>query len=75
MTLTDSVQIPSLDDQSTPADQSLPSCLVAAGDPDMITAYRQIAGPLALDIPASDDHLHDIAEADMHQVHHHSSQH
>ncbi|WP_327411302.1 hypothetical protein OG458_41950 (plasmid) [Streptomyces sp. NBC_01281] len=75
MTLADRVQVLTLVDQSTPADQALLSSLVAAGDPDMTTAYRQIAGALGLDMPASDDVLRDIVEADVHQVHHHWSHH
>ncbi|MFE9813337.1 hypothetical protein [Streptomyces sp. NPDC005548] len=71
MTLADRVQVLTLVDQSTPADQALLSSLVAAGDPDMTTSYRQVAAALGLDMPASDDDLRDIVEADAHQVHRH----
>ncbi|MCX4580707.1 hypothetical protein OHB41_47850 [Streptomyces sp. NBC_01571] len=43
MTLADRVQVLTLVDQSTPADQALLSSLVASGDPDMTTSYRKIA--------------------------------
>ncbi|WP_406369694.1 hypothetical protein OG788_07780 [Streptomyces sp. NBC_00647] len=71
MTLADRVQVLTLVDQSTPSDQALLSSLVAAGDPDLTTSYRQIAGTLGLDIPPNDDDLRDIVEADVQQVHHH----
>ncbi|MFH8701895.1 hypothetical protein [Streptomyces chartreusis] len=71
MTVADRVQVLTLVDQSTPADQALLSSLVAAGDPDMTTAYREVAGSLGLDVPAGDDDLRDVLEADVQQVHHH----
>lgn len=71
MTLADRIQVLTLVDQATPADQALLSSLVAAGDPDMTTSYRKVAGALGLDIPADDDQLRDVLEADIQQVHHH----
>ncbi|MEV6175157.1 hypothetical protein AB0L99_44050 [Streptomyces sp. NPDC051954] len=44
MTLAHRVQVLTLVDQATPADQALLSSLVAASDPDMTTSYRKIAG-------------------------------
>ncbi|WP_162467251.1 hypothetical protein [Streptomyces cavernae] len=71
MTLADRVEVLTLVDRTTPADQALLSSLVAAGDPDMMTSYRKVAGELGLDVPADDNDLRDILEADVHQVHHH----
>jgi len=71
MTLADRVQVLTLVDQTTPADQALLSTLVAAGDPDMTTPYREVAAALGLDVPADDDDLRDVLEADVQQVHHH----
>lgn len=71
MTLADRVEVLTLVDQATPADQALLSSLVAAGDPDMMTSYRKVAGALGLDVPADDNDLRDILEADVQQVHHH----
>jgi hypothetical protein len=71
MTLADRIQVLILVDQSTPADQALLSSLVASGDPDMTASYRNVASALGLDVPAGDDDLRDILEADVQQVHHH----
>jgi hypothetical protein len=71
MTLADRVQVLTLVDRATPADQALLSSLVAAGDPDMTTSYREVATALGLDVPADDDDLRDVLEADVQQVHHH----
>jgi hypothetical protein len=71
MTLADRVQVLTLVDQSTPADQALLSSLVASGDPDMTTSYRKIASALGLDMPAGDGDLRDVVEADVQQVHSH----
>ncbi len=70
-TLADRVQILTLVDQAAPVDQALLSSLVAAGDPDMTTSYRKVADALGLDVPADDDDLRDVLEADVQQVHHH----
>ncbi|MFH8663079.1 hypothetical protein [Streptomyces afghaniensis] len=69
MTLADRVQVLTLVDQATPADQALLSSLVAAGDPDMATSYRKVAAALGLDVPAGDDDLRDVLKADVQQVH------
>ncbi|MEU1107253.1 hypothetical protein ABZ408_40945 [Streptomyces tibetensis] len=69
MTLADRVQVLTLVDQATPADQALLSSLVAAGDPDMATSYRQVATALGLDVPGGDDDLRDVLKADVQQVH------
>ncbi|MEU5632153.1 hypothetical protein ACH47C_23585 [Streptomyces rishiriensis] len=69
MTLADRVQVLTLVDQATPADQALLSSLVAAGDPDMTTSYRKAAAALGLDLPAGDDDLRDVLDADVQQVH------
>ncbi|MET7695155.1 hypothetical protein ABZT06_45900 [Streptomyces sp. NPDC005483] len=69
MTLADRVQVLTLVDQTTPADQALLSTLVAAGDPDMMTSYREVAAALGLDVPADDHDLRDVLEADVQQVH------
>ncbi|WP_340375730.1 hypothetical protein U5640_11665 [Streptomyces sp. SS7] len=71
MTLADRVQVLTLVDRATPADQALLSCLVAAGDPDMSTSYREVAGALGLDLPDDDDDLRDVLEADVQEVHDH----
>ncbi|MFG2463368.1 hypothetical protein ACGFWE_40835 [Streptomyces sp. NPDC048523] len=71
MTLADRIQVLTLVDQTTPADQALLSSLVAAGDPDMTTAYRKVAAVLGLDLPSDDDDLRDVLDADVQQVHHH----
>ncbi|MFI1036062.1 hypothetical protein, partial [Streptomyces sp. NPDC020951] len=71
MTLADRVEVLTHVDRTTPADQALLSSLVAAGDPDMTTSYREVAGALGLEVPADDDDLRDILEADVQQVHHH----
>ncbi|MDG9709671.1 hypothetical protein [Streptomyces sp. DH10] len=68
-TLADRVQILALVDQATPADQALLSSLVAAGDPDMTTSYRKVAGALGLEAPSDDDDLRDVVDADVQQVH------
>ncbi|MFF8177756.1 hypothetical protein [Streptomyces chartreusis] len=71
MTLPDRIQVLTLVDQSTPADQAPLSSLVASADPTMTTSYRQVAGSLGLDVPAGDDDLRDVLEADVQQVHRH----
>ncbi|MFF9286447.1 hypothetical protein [Streptomyces griseosporeus] len=71
MTLADRTQVLTLVDQATPADQALLSSLLAAGDPDMMTSYRKVADALGLDVPADDDQLRDVLEADIQQVHRH----
>ncbi|WP_329345021.1 hypothetical protein OG252_51635 [Streptomyces sp. NBC_01352] len=67
MTLADRIQVLTLVDRATPADQALLSCLVAAGDPDMTTSYREVAGALGLNLPDND--LRDVLKADVQQVH------
>ncbi|MEU0946942.1 hypothetical protein ABZ379_30015 [Streptomyces canus] len=69
--LADRVQVLTVVDQTTPADQALLSSLVAAGDPDMKTSYREVASALGLEVPAGDDDLRDVLEADVEQVHRH----
>ncbi|MFE0438896.1 hypothetical protein ACFW2K_28510 [Streptomyces nigra] len=71
MTLADRVQVLTLVDRATPADQALLSCLVAAGDPDMTTSYREVADALGLGLPDNDDDLRDVLEADVQQVYDH----
>jgi hypothetical protein len=71
MTIADRIEVLTLVDRATPADQAPLSSLVAAGDPDMTTAYRTVASALGLDLPADDDDLRDVLEADVQQVHHH----
>ncbi|WP_329550406.1 hypothetical protein [Streptomyces sp. NBC_00696] len=71
MAIADRIQVLTLVDQATPADQALLSSLVAAGDPDMMTSYRKVADALGLDVPVDDDDLRDVLEADVQQVHHH----
>ncbi|WP_406490708.1 hypothetical protein OHB06_01310 [Streptomyces sp. NBC_01604] len=71
MTLADRVQVLTLVDRATPADQALLSCLVAAGDPDMTTSYREVAGALGLNLPHNDDDPRDVLKADVQQVHDH----
>ncbi|UXY33237.1 hypothetical protein [Streptomyces sp. HUAS TT20] len=71
MTLADRVQVLTLADRATPADQALLSCLVAAGDPDMTTPYREVAGALGLGLPDDDDDLRDLLQANVQQVHEH----
>jgi hypothetical protein len=70
MALADRVQVLTLVDEATPNDQALLSSLVAAGDPYMTTSYRKVAAALGLDMPADDDDLRDVLEADVRQVHH-----
>ncbi|MFE9645835.1 hypothetical protein ACFYO0_17370 [Streptomyces sp. NPDC006365] len=36
----------------------------------MTTSYREVAAALGLDVPADDDDLRDVLEADVQQVHH-----
>ncbi|MER7983828.1 hypothetical protein [Streptomyces sp. NPDC095817] len=60
-------------DQQTPKDQPLLSSLIAAGDPSLTAAYREIAAALGLDAPEDDDGLRDVLEADVQQVHLHWS--
>ncbi|WP_225794493.1 hypothetical protein [Streptomyces aculeolatus] len=71
MTLADRIQVLTLVDQATPADQALLSSLVAAGDPNMTTPYREVARSLGLEVPAAEDDLRDVLEADVQQVHYH----
>jgi len=68
-TLADRVRILTLADQTTPADQALLSSLVAAGDPDMTTSYREVAAALGLNAPSDADDLRDVVDADVQQVH------
>lgn len=58
-------------DQQTPKDQPLLSSLVAAGDPGMAASYREVAAALGLEVPADNDELRDVLEADVQRVHHH----
>jgi len=69
MDMADRIQVLVLVDRATPADQALLSSLVIAGYPEMWTSYRTVGGELGLDIPANDDDLHDVLEADVQQVH------
>ncbi|MEU2721892.1 hypothetical protein [Streptomyces smyrnaeus] len=69
MHLNDRIQVLTLVDKTTPSDQALLSCLVAAGDPELTTAYRTIADQLGLDAPADDEDLRDVLEADVDQIH------
>ena len=71
MTLADRIQVLILVDQTTPADQALLSSLVAAGDPDMMEPYRNVASALGLSIPADRNDSRDVLEADVQQVHDH----
>ncbi|WP_018569490.1 hypothetical protein [Streptomyces sp. PsTaAH-124] len=70
MTAAERITVLALVDQQTPKDQSLLSGLVAAGDPGMAEAYREVAAALGLEVPA-DDELRDVLEADVQQVHQH----
>jgi hypothetical protein len=70
MTPADRIQVLILVDQATPTDQAPLSALVAAGDPEMTSAYRSIGDALGMNIPADDD-LRDVLDADVQQVHHH----
>ncbi|MER5696103.1 hypothetical protein ACWDBO_29915 [Streptomyces mirabilis] len=69
MTLADRVQVLTLVDRATPVDQALLSSLVAAGDPEMTASYREVTAALGLDVPADDDDLRDVLDADVQQVH------
>ncbi|MFJ3229153.1 hypothetical protein ACIPJS_38190 [Streptomyces sp. NPDC086783] len=60
-------------DQQTPKDEPLLSSLIAAGDPSLTSAYREIVAALGLDAPEGDDELRDVLEADVQQVHLHWS--
>jgi hypothetical protein len=71
MTPADRIQVLILVDQATPADQAPLSALVAAGDPELTTAYRTIGNALGMNIPADEDDLRDVLDADVQQVHHH----
>jgi hypothetical protein len=71
MRLAERVQVLALVNRATWTDQALLSCLIAAGDPDMTTSYREVAGALGLDLPDNDDDLCDVLEADMQQVYDH----
>ncbi|MGW5120852.1 hypothetical protein ACWEQ8_36255 [Streptomyces noursei] len=64
------VQVLTLVDQATPADQTLLSCLVAAGDPDMTSSYREVADALGLESPEDPTALRDVVDADVQQAHH-----
>jgi hypothetical protein len=68
-TRADRVQILTLVDQATPADQALLSSLVAAGDSDMTMSYCEVAAALGLELPSGDDDLRDVLDADVQQVH------
>ncbi|PJN36655.1 hypothetical protein CG747_32540 [Streptomyces sp. CB02959] len=57
-------------DQATPADQALLSCLVAAGDPNIASSYREVAGALGLESPEDPSVLRDVVDADVQQAHH-----
>ncbi|MFJ9729397.1 hypothetical protein ACIRP3_42355 [Streptomyces sp. NPDC101209] len=69
MTLADRVQVLTVVDRATPSDQALLSSLVAAGDSEMTASYREVAAALGLDVPADDDDLQDVLDADVQQVH------
>ncbi|MGW3152377.1 hypothetical protein ACWDG1_49045 [Streptomyces sp. NPDC001177] len=69
MTLADRIQVLVLVDERTPAGQPLLSSLVVAGNPDMMASYRSVANKLGLEMPAADDDLRDVVEADVEQVH------
>ncbi|MCX4740776.1 hypothetical protein [Streptomyces antibioticus] len=71
MTATERVTVLTLVDQQTPKDQTLLSSLVAAGDPGMVASYREVAAALGLELPADDNELRDVLDADVQQVHHH----
>ncbi|MFF3932900.1 hypothetical protein [Streptomyces hirsutus] len=71
MTAAERITVLTLVDQQTPKDQPLLSSLVAAGDPGMAASYREVAAALGLEVPADDDELRDVLEADVQQVHHH----
>lgn len=71
MTIAERISVLTLVDQLTPKDQPLLSSLVAAGDPGMAASYREVAAALGLEVPADDDELRDVLEADVQQVHHH----
>ncbi|MFI8301320.1 hypothetical protein ACIGCZ_36020 [Streptomyces nigra] len=71
MTAAERIMVLTLVDQQTPKDQPLLSSLVAAGDPGMAASYREVAAALGLEVPADDDELRDVLEADVQQVHHH----
>lgn len=55
-------------DEAGPADQVLLSALVAAGDPELLPHYRQIAPALGLEPPDDDGDLRDALEADVQQA-------
>ncbi|MGH3803082.1 MAG: hypothetical protein ACRDTD_23725 [Pseudonocardiaceae bacterium] len=71
MSAAERVSILILVDQQTPKDQPLLSSLIAAGDPSLTPAYRQIVSALGLEAPEGDDELRDVLEADVAQVHLH----
>ncbi|MDX3077899.1 hypothetical protein [Streptomyces sp. MI02-7b] len=56
-------------DRATKADQPPLSTLLAAGDPGAVTAYRQSATNLGLDVPEDPDVLRDVLEADAASLH------
>ncbi|AJC62069.1 hypothetical protein GZL_p00139 (plasmid) [Streptomyces sp. 769] len=70
MTRAERVQVLTLVDQATPADQALLSCLVAAGDPGMTSSYREIARALGLESPEDPSALSDVINADVQHTHH-----
>jgi hypothetical protein len=71
MTAAERTTVLILVDQQTPKDQPLLSSLVAAGDSGMAASYRDVAAALGLEVPADDEGLRDVLEADVQQVHHH----
>ncbi|QKW66091.1 hypothetical protein HUT15_36820 (plasmid) [Streptomyces sp. NA03103] len=71
MTVAERVTLLTLVDQPTAKDEPLLSSLVVAGDPAMAASYREVAAALGLEVPADDDELRDVLEADVQQVHHH----
>ncbi|MEU3795764.1 hypothetical protein AB0F07_39265 [Streptomyces fructofermentans] len=73
MTADERISVLILVDQQTPKNQPLLSSLLAAGDPSLTSAYRQIVAALGLDAPEDDDALFDVLEADVEQVHRHWS--
>lgn len=68
MTVADRVEVLILVDEAGPADQVLLSALVAAGDPELLPHYRQIAAALGLEPPDDDGDLRDALEADVRQA-------
>lgn len=69
MTKAERVDVLTLVDRQNPVGQPLLTSLVATGDPGMARAYGQVALALRLEVPAGDDDLRDVLEADVAQVH------